>query len=281
MIINHNASAVNSHRVYKFIQADVDRSIERLSSGLRINRAGDDPSGLAVSEKMRAQINGLRRAEQNTQDGISLLQTTEGYLQQVSDIIQRIRLLAIQSSNGIYNPADRNLLQTEVSQLVDEVDRLSSQAEFNRYPLLRGDFSRNSTTASMWLHIGPNANQRERVYIRTMTAASLRLREGDRSPITVSTQTQANAAIGTLDAALGEIVQQRANLGAYQSRLSYTARGLMVAHENMQAAESRIRDADMAEELVHLTTRQILSQSALAMIAHASLRMQGILYLLR
>ncbi len=281
MIINHNLSAINAHRVYKFLQWDVDQSVARLSSGMRINRAGDDPSGLAVSEKMRTQINGLRQAEQNTEDGISFLQTTEGYLQQVSDVMQRIRLLAIQSSNGIYSPQDRQLLQTEVSQLVDEIDRLSSQAEFNRFPLLLGDFSRVSTKASMWFHIGPNANQRERVYISTMTADALNLRRANDSAITISTPAQANAVIGVVDKALDTLLKQRANLGAYQNRLEHTARGLMIAYENMQASESRIRDADMAEEMVKLTTKQILTQSALAMLSHASVRPQAVLYLLR
>ncbi len=281
MIINHNLSAINAHRALKFNQWEVDSSMGKLSSGMRINRAGDDPSGLAVSEKMRTQIQGLRQAERNAEDGLSFIQTTEGYLSQVSDIVQRIRVLAVQSSNGIYSDKDRQLIQVEVSQLVDEVDRISSQAEFNRFKLLLGKFSRTSNSGSMWLHMGPNANQRERVYIASMTAKSLRLRLDNNNPITISTPAQANEVIGRTDDALGILMRQRADLGAYQNRLEHTAKGLMNAYENVQAAESRIRDTDMAEEIVHLTTKQILSQTAIAMLAQAGARPQAILHLLK
>ncbi len=170
MIINHNMSAINANRVLKFQHWNVDHSMEKLSSGMRINRAGDDASGLAVSEKMRSQIMGLRQAERNTEDGMSLIQTAEGYLQEVNDIIQRMRVLAVQSSNGIYTQEDRQYIQVEISELVDEVDRIASQAEFNKMNLLLGDFSRINPKASMWFHMGPNMHQRERVFIQTMTA---------------------------------------------------------------------------------------------------------------
>jgi flagellin len=281
MIINHNMSAVNAYRSLKFNVRDVDKSMEKLSSGMRINRAGDDPSGLAVSEKMRTQIQGLRQAERNTEDGMSFIQTTEGFLAQTSDILQRIRVLAIQSSNGIYSPGDRQLIQVEVSQLVDEVDRVASQAEYNKFRLLQGDFARNSKTSSMWFHMGPNANQRERAYIGTMTARALGLRGTDNKIASISSPDQANSTIGKADTALDRIMKQRADLGAYQNRLEQASRGLMNAYENVQAAESRIRDADMAEELVGLTTRQILVESGTAMLAHAGVRPQGILQLLR
>ncbi|MBI3396334.1 MAG: flagellin [Spirochaetia bacterium] len=276
MIINHNMSAVNAHRSLKFSVWDVDRTMEKLSSGMRINRSGDDPSGLAVSEKMRTQIQGLRQAERNTEDGLSFVQTTEGYLAQSSDIVQRIRVLAVQSSNGIYSPQDRQLIQVEVSQLVREVDRVASQAEFNRFALLQGDFSRTSKGASMWFHMGPNANQRERVYIGTMTSGALSL-----TKVSVSTPALANDAIGKADSALTRIMKQRADLGAYANRMEHAAKGLMNAYENVQASESRIRDADMAEEIVHLTSRQILTQTGTAMLAQAGIRPQGILQLLR
>ena len=255
MIINHNLSAINAHRVLKFSQWDVDSSMAKLSSGMRINRAGDDPSGLAVSEKMRTQIQGLRQAERNTEDGMSMIQTTEGYLTQVSDIVQRIRVLAVQSSNGIYSREDRQLIQVEVSQLVDEVDRISSQAEFNRFKLLQGQFSKTSVTGSMWLHMGPNANQRERVYIASMSAKALQLRLNNNEAVTISTPASANETIGKADYALGILMRQRSNLGAYYNRLEHTAKGLMNAYENVQASESRIRDTDMAEEVVRLTTK--------------------------
>ena len=281
MIIRHNLSAINAHRVLKFSQWDVDSSMAKLSSGRRINRAGDDPSGLAVSVRMQTQILGLRQAERNAEDGLSLIQTTEGYLAEVSDIAERIRVLAVQSSNGIYSNADRTLLQAEVSQLVDEVDRIASQAEFNRFNLFQGQFSKGSQRASMWIHIGPNAYQRERIYISTMTAKALFLRKGDGSALSISTPAGANDAIGRADAALDILGRQRSNLGAHQNMLEHVSRGLLNAYENMQAAESRIRDVDMAEEVVRLTTKQILSQTALAMLSQAGIRPRSVLYLLQ
>ena len=281
MIINHNLSAINAHRVLKFSQWEIDKSMAKLSSGMRINKAGDDPSGLAVSEKMRTQIQGLRQAERNTEDGLSLLQTAEGYLGQVSEVIQRIRVLAIQASNGIYGQKDRQLIQGEVSQLVDEVDRISNQAEYNRFPLFLGAFSRTSETDAMWLHVGPNANQRERVYIEAMTTSALGLRLADNQPLSISTPSEANDTIGRADHALDILMQQRAELGAYQNRLEHTAKGLMNAYENVQASESQIRDTDMAEEVVNLTSRQILAQTAVAMLAQAGVRPYAILHLLK
>ncbi len=276
MIINHNMSAVNAHRSYKFNQWEVDKSMAKLSTGMRINRSGDDPSGLAVSEKMRTQIQGLRQAERNTEDGLSFIQTAEGYLGQSSDIIQRIRVLAVQSANGIYSDEDRGLIQTEVAQLVDEVNRIASQAEFNRFPLLEGKFARGSKTGSMWFHMGPNQGQRERVFIESMNAQSLGV-----AGVSISTAGHANDAIGKMDKALSTLMKQRSDLGAYGNRLEQAARGLMNAYENVQASESRIRDTDMAEEMVNLTTRQILSQTSTAMLAQAGVRPQGVLQLLR
>jgi flagellin len=281
MIINHNMSAINAHRVLKFQHWEVDKDMEKLSSGMRINRAGDDASGLAVSEKMRTQIQGLRQAERNTEDGMSMIQTTEGYLQAVSSILQRIRVLAIQSSNGIYSMNDRQLIQVEVSQLVDEVDRIASQAEFNKMKLLQGEFARGSRVSSMWFHIGPNEHQRERVYIQTMTANSLNLKRQDGSILSISTAEFANSSIGIIDNALTRIAKQRADLGAYYNRLEHTAKGLMTAYENVQASESRIRDADMAEVSVNFTKNQILIQSGTAMLAQANVRPQSVLQLLR
>jgi flagellin len=281
MIINHNLSAINSHRTLKFQNNEVSKNMEVLSSGQRINKAGDDASGLAVSEKMRTQVSGLRQAERNAEDGISMIQTTEGFLQETNDILQRIRVLAVQSSNGIYTPEDRQQIQVEVSQLVDEIDRIASQAEFNKMALLQGDFARGSRTSSMWYHIGANQHQRERVYIATMTTAALQLKRGDGTMITLSTAESANDAIGIIDDALYRVNKQRANLGAYQNRLEHATKGLMVAFENIQASESRIRDADMAEESVAFTKNQILVQSGTAMLAQANVRPQSVLQLLR
>ncbi|OHD72179.1 MAG: flagellin [Spirochaetes bacterium RBG_16_49_21] len=281
MIINHNMSAINSNRALKFKHWDVNKEMEKLSSGMRINRAGDDASGLAVSEKMRTQIQGLRQAERNTEDGMSFIQTAEGYLDQTSSILQRIRVLSVQSSNGIYAQEDRQLIQVEVSALVNEVDRIASQAEFNRFKLLLGDYAKLNPKASMWFHMGPNMYQRQRVYIGTMTAEALNLRERTgKFLVNLSTAEGSNRSIGIIDDSLHKIAKQRADLGAYYNRLEFAAKGLMNAYENTQAAESRIRDADMAETLVDLSKDQILVQSGTAMLAQANLKTRTVLQLL-
>ena len=281
MIINHNMSAINANKVLKFKHWDVNKSMETLASGMRINKAGDDASGLAVSEKMRTQIQGLRQAERNTEDGMSFVQTTEGYLNQTSEILQRIRVLAVQSSNGIYSDDDRQLIQVEVSALVDEVDRIASQAEFNKFKLLLGDFSKTNFKSSMWFHMGANMNQRERVYIVTMTAQGLGLREKTGAFLAdLGTAGGANNTIGVIDAGLHKIAKQRADLGAYYNRLEYAAKGLMTAYENIQASESRIRDADMAETMVDLTKNAVLVQSGTAMLAQANMQTRTVLQLL-
>jgi len=281
MIINHNMSAVNANRTLKFTQWSVNRSMEKLSSGERINRAGDDASGLAVSEKMRTQIQGLRQAERNTEDGMSFVQTAEGYLAQTAQIIQRIRVLAVQAANGIYTNEDRQLIQVEVSALVDEVDRIASQAEFNRFKILTGEFSKVNPKSSMWFHMGPNANQRVRVFIGTMTAQAFRMKDATgKVAITLTSPGGANASIGIMDVALQKLSKQRADLGAYYNRLEHSAKGLMTAYENVQASESRIRDTDMAEEMVEFTKNTVLVQSGTAMLAQANLQPQSVLRLL-
>ncbi|HPS58399.1 MAG TPA: flagellin [Spirochaetota bacterium] len=281
MIINHNMSAINANRTLKFSQWGVTSNMEKLSSGERINKAGDDASGLAVSEKMRTQIMGLRQAERNTEDGMSFVQTAEGYLNQTSSIIQRIRVLSVQAANGIYSNDDRQLIQVEVSALVDEVDRVASQAEFNRFKVLMGEYSRKSPRASMWFHMGANQNQRERVYIGTMTARAFGFEDaGEKVAISLETPEGANKTIGMCDDALQKLSKQRADLGAYYNRLDYAARGLMTAYENIQAAESRIRDADMAEEMVNFTKNQVLVQSGTSMLAQANVSNQSVLRLL-
>jgi len=281
MIINHNMSAINANRTLKFSHWNVGKSMEKLSSGQRINKAGDDASGLAVSEKMRTQIQGLRQAERNTEDGMSFVQTAEGYLDQSAQIIQRMRVLAIQAANGIYSDSDRQLIQVEVSALIDEVDRIASQAEFNRFKVLTGEFSQTAPKASMWLHMGPNANQRKRIFIGTMTAQAFKMKDGTGAiQIHISSAGGANEAIGILDQALQTLSKQRADLGAYYNRLEMTAKGLMTAFENVQAAESRIRDADMAEVMVEFTKDQVLVQSGTAMLSQANLSTQSVLQLL-
>lgn len=281
MIINHNLSAVNAHKVLKFLEWESDKNIARLASGQRIVKAGDDATGLAVSEKMRTQIQGLRQAERNTEDGMSFVQTADGFLDQLANMMQRVRVLAIQSANGVYSNEDRQLMQVEVSQLVDEVDRITSQAEFNRFKLLQGDFALGSKTGSIWFHMGPNMHQRERVFIGTMNATALYLRNANTVPVSISTAGLANDVIGKVDEGLKILMKQRATLGAYYNRLEYSAKGLMSAYENVLASESRIRDADMAEEMVAFTTNQILVQSGTAMLAQANARPQTILTLLK
>ncbi len=290
MIINHNLSAMFAQRQNGLNSQAVEGNTEKLSSGLRINRAGDDASGLAVSEKMRAQIRGLNQADRNASDGISLIQTTEGYLQQSQDIIHRVRELAVQASNGIYSSEDRMQIQVEVSQLVDEINRIASHAQFNGMNLLTGRFAAdegtNVVTASMWFHIGANMDQRERVHIGTMTAQGLGIQSPNGLPhtasfLSLSTPESANAAIGALDNALQIVNKQRADLGAYQNRLDFARQGLSVGAENLQAAESRIRDADMAAESVEFTKNQILTQSSTAMLAQANQQTQGVLQLLQ
>jgi len=286
MVINHNLSAMFAQRSVGVTNVRIGKDIEKLSSGMRINRAGDDASGLAVSEKLRSQIRGLNQASANASNGISFIQVTEAYLQETTDIMQRIRELAVQSANGIYTAEDRMQIQVEVSQLIAEVDRIASSAQFNGMNMLTGRFAQaigeNTVTASMWLHIGANMDQRIRVYIGTMTAGALGVRDlSDNRVMSIETAEDANYAIGTLDEALKKINKQRADLGAYQNRLEIAVTGIDIAAENMQASESRIRDADMAKQVVDFTRDQILTQSGTAMLAQANTSTQQVLSLLR
>ena len=286
MVINHNMSAIYSNRTLGVTGISLQKDMEKLSSGEKINRAGDDASGLAVSEKMRSQIRGLHQASKNAANGISFIQTTEGYLQETTDIIQRIRELAVQSSNGIYSDEDRMQIQVEVSQLVQEVDRIASQAQFNGMNMLTGRFAQptgeNVPTGSMWLHIGANMDQRMQVYIGTMSSAALGIRNvGSEEIMTLAAPDDANRAIGTLDEAIKRINKQRADLGAYQNRLEYAVKGLDVAAENTQASESRIRDTDMAAQMVDFTKNQVLTQAGTAMLAQANSQSQTVLSLLQ
>jgi len=283
MIINHNMSAMYANRQLGVTQGDVAKSIERLSSGQRINRAGDDASGLAVSEKLRSQIRGLNQAERNIQNGVSFIQTTEGYLQESQDIVHRLRELSVQSANGIYTDEDRMQIQVEVSQLVDEINRIASHAQFNGMNILTGSFARNSAVNKvMQFQVGSNMDQNEQVYIGTMTAQALGLQsaQGETGMISIATPESANQAIGSLDSALKQLSKQRADLGAYQNRFEMASKGIAVASENLQASESRIRDADMASEMVAFTKNQILSQAGNAMLAQANTRSQSVMQLL-
>ena len=286
MIINHNLSAMFADRSLGITQGNLTKNMEKLTSGLRINRAGDDASGLAVSEKLRSQIRGLNQASSNAQNGISFIQTTEGYLQESQDILQRLRELAVQSSNGIYTAEDRTYIQIEVSALVAELDRIASHAQFNGMNMLTGRFSRptgdNVVGASMWFHIGANMDQRTQVYISTMTSTALGIRElGDFSIVSLQDPDEANRAIGTLDEALTKVSKQRADLGGYQNRLEHAVKGADVGAENLQASESRIRDTNMAKQMVDYTRDMILNQAGTSMLAQANQRTQSVLQLLQ
>lgn len=281
MIINHNLSAQYANRELGVTQGNVAKSIEKLSSGLRINRAGDDASGLAVSEKLRSQVRGLNQAERNIQNGINFIQTTEGYLQETQDILHRIRDLSVQSANGIYTAEDRTQIQVEVSQLVDEVNRIASHAQFNTLPLIQGNFGPDAEVA-LTFQVGANMDQNERVFVGDMSAAALGIAnaQGEEGFINLETVDSANQAIGTLDEALKTVSKQRADLGAYQNRFETAAHGVAIAAENLQASESRIRDADMASEIVKFSKDQILSQAGNAMLAQANVQTQSVLQLL-
>ncbi|MFP4563888.1 MAG: flagellin [Spirochaetia bacterium] len=285
MVINHNISAMFANRQLGQTGGKLQGSIEKLSSGYRINRAGDDPAGLAVSEKMRSQIRGLNQAERNIQNGVSFIQASEGYLQETQDILHRIRELAVQSANGVYTAEDRMQIQVEVSQLVDEVNRIASHAQFNGMNMLTGRFARDAEDNGaniMQFQVGANMDQSERVYIGTMTAAALGLQgaQGEDEQVSISTVETANQAIGSVDAALRTVSKQRADLGAYQNRFEMASEGVAIAAENMQAAESRIRDADMASQMVDFVKNQILLQSGTAMLAQANTTPQSVLQLL-
>jgi len=281
MIINHNMSAMYANRNLGATQLELNKNMEKLSSGQRINRAGDDASGLAVSEKMRGQIRGLNQAQRNVENGVSFIQTTEGFLQETQDILHRLRELSVQSANGIYTAEDRMQIQVEVSQLVDEINRIASHAQFNGMNLMTGRFSKDSGQI-MQFQVGANMDQNERVFIGTMTAQSLGLQaaQGSTGSISISTPESANQAIGMLDTALKAVSKQRADLGAYQNRFETAAKGIAVAAENLQASESRIRDADMASEMVTYVKNTILSQAGSAMLAQANTRSQNVLQLL-
>ncbi len=281
MIINHNMSAMYANRTLGARGNDVSRNIEKLSSGMRINKGGDDASGLAVSEKLRSQVRGLNQAEKNIQNGVSFIQTAEGYLNETQDILHRLRELSVQSANGVYTSEDRMQIQVEVSQLVDEINRIASHAQFNGMNMLTGNFSRDSETV-MQFQVGANMDQSERVYIGTMTAQALGIQgaQGSSETINIATPEDSNMAIGMVDSALKVVSQQRADLGAYQNRFEMASKGVAIASENLQAAESRIRDVDMATEMVDYVKNQILTQANTAMLAQANSSTQSVLQLL-
>lgn len=291
MIINHNISSIFANRQLKANDINLGKDMEKLSSGLRINKAGDDASGLAVSEKMRAQISGLQQAMRNTEDAVSFMQTTEGYLEETTLVLQRMRELSIQAGNGIYSDEDRMLINVELSQLSDEVDRVANHAQFNGMNMLTGRFqspaggatttTNNNQSAGIFFHIGPNMDQRVQGFVGSMTAKALGVVDnGGNNVISASTMDSANRSIGVLDKALTVVAKQRADLGSYQNRLEKLYKGLYIAYENTQASESRIRDSDMAYQMSDFVKNQILTQSTVAMLAQANLKPQLVLRLL-
>lgn len=291
MIINHNMSAMYADRLLKLRNQDINEGSEKLASGMRINKAADDASGLAVSEKLRAQVRGLNQANKNIANAVSFIQTTEGYMNETQDILHRLRELSVQSANGIYTSEDRMQIQVEVSQLVDEVNRIASHAQFNTMNMLQGEFANPATGAGgqtgngIVFQVGANIDQRETVFIESMTSNALGLDNstlGVKGDILLRLEDAdgANKAISTLDEALKQVSKQRANLGAYQNRFQMAAKGVNIAAENMQAAESQIRDTDMASQMVDHVKNQILVQAGTAMLAQANMKSQSVLQLL-
>lgn len=270
MVINHNMSAMYVSRVEGITSKNIQGAMEKLSSGERINSAKDGASELAISEKMRSQIRGLNQASRNIGDAISFTNVAEGYLQETTDVLQRIRELAVQASNSVYSDEDRAQITVEVSQLVAEIDRIASSAEFNGMCLLTGRFAKESDTV-MQFQAGANADQNIRAYIGTMTAQALGLTniQGTDEKISISSPDEANSTIAVLDNALKNVNKQRADLGAYTNRMELAQKGIDVAAENTQAAESRIRDADMAKEMVEYSKNQILTEASSAMLAQS------------
>lgn len=278
MIINHNISALVAKRALTNTSRDMDKSMEHLATGMRINRPGDDSLGFSVSEKLRSQIRALGQAERNTQDGMSFLQVTEGSLGQVNSILQRLRELSVQSANGIYSDEDRKLVQLEVSQLVEEVERIGTSAEFNKVKPLDGRFSRVNKNP-MTLQVGANGSEKIEVYINTMTSSSLKLKQAG-SKFTLSTPNKASDSLQVLDDAISKVNRLRSDLGAYYNRLDLTLKSLSNNYVNMVSSESQIRDADMATEMVEYSKNQILTKSGVAMLAQANLRPESVVKLL-
>lgn len=268
--VNTNLSSITALRNLNATNAAMDKNLEKLSSGLRINRAGDDAAGLAISEKMRGQVKGLNQATRNAQDGISMIQTAEGALNETHAILQRMRELSVQSANDSYTGTDRTKLDKEFGELKNEIDRISNNTEFNTQPLLDGSFT------GKLIHIGANAGQTLTIGVNQMDSASLTL-----GAIDVTSQTNADAAITAVDGAIDAVSTERATLGAWQNRLEHTVNNLSTASENLTAAESRIRDVDMAKEMSEFTKNQILAQAGTSMLAQSNQRAQGILSLFR
>ncbi len=304
MRIQHNISALNTHRNLTFNNTQASKNLEKLSSGYKVNRAGDDAAGLAISEKMRGQIRGLDMATKNAQDSVSLIQTAEGALNETHAILQRMRELSVQSANDTNVSSDRAALQLEINSLAKEITRISTDTEFNTQKLLDGSFGKQVKDGAAFdindatnaggkvFHIGANSGQSINLSVGNMSATALgvnalgskatELTDADKigKGINISTQTSADNSISIIDKALNRVSETRASLGAVQNRLEHTINNLGATSENLTAAESRIRDTDMAKEMMGFTKNNILMQAAQSMLAQANQQPQGVLQLL-
>jgi len=275
MRINNNVTAINSHRQYGINNNNIGKNMEKLSSGFRVNRAADDAAGLAISEKMRAQIRGLNMASKNSQDAVSLVQTAEGGMQTIQDILQRVRELSVQSASDTnQNEVDREALQLETEQLIEEINDIAKTTEFNKMQLLDASGGENND-GTFTIQAGANSEQDMEISIESMTAEKLGVDSVD-----ISTRSGATGALETIDGALNVVSMQRASLGAYQNRLEFKIQNLNNQAENVTAAESRIRDADMAATMTEFTRNNILFQASTAMLAQANSMPQSVLQLL-
>jgi flagellin len=274
MIINHNLNAMNAHRQFGINNANMAKSTEKLSSGLRINRAGDDAAGLAISEKMRGQIRGLDQASRNAQDGISLIQTAEGALNETHSILQRMRELAVQSASDTNVADDRTALNDEFQELINEIDRIGNNTQFNTQDILKTD-------QSLDIQVGSNQNQTITLTWKKQLKSALGEDAVDISTAAIDTKANAQTAIDTLDKAIASVSKSRSKMGALQNRLEHTINNLNTSSENLQAAESRVRDVDMAKTVMENTKNSILAQASQAMLAQANQQPQQVLQLLR
>jgi flagellin len=277
MRINHNIASLNTYRQLTINNNAGSKSLEKLSSGYRINRAGDDAAGLAISEKMRGQIRGLNQAERNAQDAISLIQTAEGALNETHSILQRMRELAVQAASDTNTKIDREELQKEIEQLLEEIDRISTDTEFNTMTLLNGDYS--TEASALTFQVGANSEQVVSIQLNDMSATTGLVLTT--STVNLETRTDATTAIDNIDDAIKKVSSERAKLGAMQNRLEHTINNLGTTAENLTASESRIRDVDMAKEMMEFTKNSILQQAATAMLAQANNQPQGVLQLLQ
>ena len=269
MVVQHNLSAMNTNRQMGVVSSSLQKSTEKLSSGYKINRAGDDAAGLSISEKMRSQIRGLNKASSNAQDGISLIQVAEGALNETHSILQRMNELATQAANDTNTSVDRTAIRNEMDQLTSEINRIQSTTQFNTMNLLDGTFSSKN------LQVGALSGQTIKISVTKMSASNIGV-----SGLSVSSNVKAGQAMSKIQLAIQSVSSQRSKLGAIQNRLEHTINNLNTTSENTQAAESRIRDTDMASEMVEYSKNNILQQAGQSMLAQANQQNQGVLSLL-